>query len=156
MALREIREDGDEILRKVSKPVEEVNEKIKGLIDDMLETMHEKNGVGLAAPQVGILKRIVVIDVGEGPVELINPKILCKEGEQIGPEGCLSIPNVYGEVKRPNYVRVEGLNRNGEKVTYEGKEMFARAVCHELDHLEGILFKDKVIRYLDMEGRKKK
>lgn len=149
MAVRTIRKDGDEVLRKISKPVEEINEKIKVLLKDMAETMHKANGVGLAAPQVGILKRIVVIDVGNGLIELINPVITSQSGEKVDVEGCLSIPDVYGEVKRPAKVKVEALNGKGEKVVVEGEALLATALCHELDHLDGILFKDKVIRFLD-------
>ncbi|GAE86840.1 peptide deformylase [Acetivibrio straminisolvens] len=159
MAVRFIREDGDEILRKVSKKVDVIDEKIKTLLDDMVETMYAANGVGLAAPQVGILKRVVVIDVGDGLMELINPEIIEQEGEQIDVEGCLSIPGVAGEVKRPARVVVEALNREGEKITVEGKELLAVALCHEIDHLDGILFKDKVIRFIDddeMEKRREK
>ncbi|ABN51803.1 MAG TPA: peptide deformylase [Hungateiclostridium thermocellum] len=157
MAVRFIREDGDEILRKVSKKVDVIDERIKTLLDDMAETMYAANGVGLAAPQVGVLKRVVVIDVGDGLMELINPEIVEQEGEQIDIEGCLSIPGVAGEVKRPARVVVEALNREGEKITVEGKELLAVALCHEIDHLDGILFTDKVIRFIDedeMERRR--
>jgi len=156
MAVRFIREDGDEILRKVSKKVDVIDEKIKTLLDDMVETMYAANGVGLAAPQVGILKRVVVIDVGDGLMELINPEIVLQEGEQIDIEGCLSIPGVAGEVKRPARVVVEALNREGEKITVEGKELLAVALCHEIDHLDGILFKDKVIRFVDDDEMEKR
>ena len=149
MALRNIVKDGDAVLRKVSKEVDGINEKVIALLEDMAETMYKADGVGLAAPQIGVLKRIVVIDAGQGLLELINPKIIAAEGEQIEVEGCLSIPGVYGEVKRPAKVKVEAMNRKGEKVVYEGEELLARALCHEIDHLEGILFKDKVIRFLD-------
>ncbi len=151
MAKREIRKEGDEVLRKVTKPVEEINKKILQLVDDMLETMYGADGAGLAAPQVGILKRICVIDVGDGPVVLINPKKLNESGEQIQAEGCLSIPGIWGEVKRPDRVTVEALNRKGEKYTIEGTGMLARAFCHEIDHLDGILFTDKVIRYVELD-----
>lgn len=149
MALRNIVKDGDEVLRKVSKEVDVINSKIVTLLDDMAETMYKEDGVGLAAPQIGVLKRIVVIDAGEGLIELINPKIVAAEGEQVEVEGCLSIPGVYGEVKRPAKVTVEALNRKGEKIVLKGEELLARAFCHEIDHLDGILFKDKVIRFLD-------
>lgn len=149
MALREIRTDGDEILRKKCKVVNEITPAILTLLDDMAETMYEAEGVGLAAPQVGILKRIVVIDVGNGIIELINPEIIEVEGEQIGPEGCLSIPGVVGEVTRPLKVKVKTLNRKGEEVILEGEGLLARAFSHETDHLNGILFTDKAIRYLD-------
>lgn len=149
MAIREIRKKGDEILRKVCKPVKEVNKKIRELLDDMLDTMYEADGVGLAAPQVGILKRIVVIDVGEGPIELINPEKLEESGEQVHAEGCLSIPGIYGEVKRPERVVVKALDRDGKEQRIEATGMLAIAVCHEIDHLDGILFEDRVIRYID-------
>ncbi|HHV29047.1 peptide deformylase [Acetivibrio mesophilus] len=155
MAVRFIREDGDEVLRKVSKRVDVIDERIKVLLDDMAETMYAANGVGLAAPQVGILKRVVVIDVGDGLIELINPEIVKQEGEQIDIEGCLSIPGVAGEVKRPARVVVEAQNREGEKITIDGKELLAIALCHEIDHLDGILFKDKVIRFIDRDEMEK-
>jgi peptide deformylase len=151
MALRTIRKDGDEVLRKISKEVEVLNDKIKALIKDMADTMYKADGIGLAAPQIGILKRVVVIDVGEGLLELINPRIIEETGEQIEVEGCLSLPDVFGEVKRPAKVVVEALNTKGEKVLIEGKELLARALCHEIDHLNGILFKDKVIRFIDKD-----
>ncbi|NLX78105.1 MAG: peptide deformylase [Clostridiaceae bacterium] len=153
MATREIRKKGDEILRKKCKPVKEINARTIELIDDMIETMYNADGVGLAAPQVGILKRICVIDVGEGPVVLINPEKVEESKEQIqAVEGCLSIPGVYGEVKRPERVVVKALNRDGEYFTIEGTGMLARALCHEIDHLDGILFEDKVIRYVDVDN----
>lgn len=151
MAIREIRKKGDEILRKICKPVTEVNKKVQDLLDDMLDTMYEADGVGLAAPQVGILKRIVVIDVGEGPVELINPEKLEETGEQLHIEGCLSVPGVYGEVKRPERVVVKALDRDGIEQRIEGTGMLAIAMCHEIDHLEGIIFEDRVIRYIDVD-----
>lgn len=148
MAIRKIRTDGDEILRKKSKEVKEINDKIITLLDDMADTMYHNNGVGLAAPQVGILKRIVVIDVDDenGLLELINPKIIYTEGEQCESEGCLSIPGVYGQVKRPAKVIVKAMNRKGEEITIEGTELLAVALCHEIDHLDGILFKDKAVK----------
>jgi len=155
MAIRLIRFDGDEILRKISKPVIEINESIITLLDDMKETL-KGNGVGLAAPQVGVLKRIIVVDVGEGPIEIINPEIFDEEGEQIGVEGCLSIPEVFGEVKRPMKLKVKGLDRTGKQFEMEAEELLAIVTCHEVDHLNGILFKDKVIKYIDLEGKKKK
>ena len=142
MALRNIRIDGDDILRKTCRPVTEMTPKIQELIDDMLETMYEAEGVGLAAPQVGILKRLVVIDVGEGPIVLINPEIVEKSGEQTGMEGCLSLPGKAGEVTRPNHVVCKAFNEDMEEITVEGEELLARAICHELDHLDGILYKD--------------
>lgn len=143
MAYREIRKDGDEVLRKKSKPVEKIDGKILTLIGDMADTMYKADGVGLAAPQVGILKRIVVIDVGNGLFEMINPVILEQSGEQDGIEGCLSIPGTSGEVIRPMHVKVKYTDPNGETVTLETEELFARAICHETDHLDGILYKDK-------------
>ena len=142
MALRNIRIDGDDILRKKCRPITEMTPKIQELIDDMLETMYEAEGVGLAAPQVGILKRLVVIDVGEGPIVLINPEIVEKSDEQTGMEGCLSLPGKAGEVTRPNHVVCKAFNEDMEEITVEGEELLARAICHELDHLDGILYKD--------------
>lgn len=144
MAVREVREIGDEILTKKSKDVTKMTLRTKILIDDMLDTMYEKMGVGLAAPQVGVLKSIVVIDVGEGPVVLINPVILETSGEQTGEEGCLSVPGKWGIVTRPNYVKVRALNEDMEEVEIEGEELMARALCHEIDHLSGNLYVDKV------------
>ncbi|HHW66765.1 MAG: peptide deformylase [Epulopiscium sp.] len=149
MALRQIRKDGDEILRKKSKEVKEITPSILTLLDDMAETMYHAEGVGLAAPQVGVLKRIVVIDIGDGIIELINPEIIEEEGEQIGAEGCLSIPGLSGEVKRPQRVKVKALNRHGEEIILEGEGLLSVAFCHEIDHLNGVLFTDKVIRYVN-------
>lgn len=146
MALRSIREIGDELLRKKSKKVEKIDDRLQVLLDDMLETMYESNGVGLAAPQIGILKRVVVIDIGEGPVFLINPEIIKTEGSYIDEEGCLSIPGEQGEVERPYEVTVKALDRNGNEVVIEGEELMARALCHEIDHLNGVLFVDKIIK----------
>ncbi|WP_040211639.1 peptide deformylase [Clostridium polynesiense] len=143
MALRNIRVIGDDVLRKKSKNVDKINDRIRTLIKDMIDTMYEADGVGLAAPQVGILKKIFVIDVGEGPKVFINPEILETSGSQIDVEGCLSIPNQQGEVERPFKVKVKALNENGEEFVLEAEELFARAICHENDHLYGILFIDK-------------
>lgn len=151
MALRNIRQVGDDILRKKSKLVSEINEKIHILLDDMIETMKKHDGIGLAAPQIGVLKRVIVVDVGEGVLEVINPELNFEDGEQIGVEGCLSIPGVYGEVKRPYKVIVKGLNRKGEEIIIEGEGLLARVLCHEIDHLDGILFKDKVIKFVEQE-----
>ncbi len=145
MAIRNIRTQGDEVLRKKCREVTEMTPRLRELVDDMLDTMYEADGVGLAAPQVGILKRIVVIDVGDGGIVFINPEILESSGEQTGDEGCLSVPGKCGTVTRPNYVRVKALDENMEPFEMEGDELFARAVCHECDHLEGILYTDKVI-----------
>ncbi|MCR5755016.1 MAG: peptide deformylase [Acetatifactor sp.] len=145
MAIRNIREYGDEVLTKKCKEVTEMTPRIKDLIEDMLETMYEANGVGLAAPQVGILKRIVVIDVtGEDPYVLINPRIIATDGEQTGQEGCLSVPGKCGIVTRPNYVKAEALDINMKPFTLEGEELLARAICHELDHLDGHIYVEKV------------
>lgn len=151
MALRNIRKLGDDILRKKCRPVETIDEKILTLLDDMAETMHEANGVGLAAPQVGILKRIAVIDIGEGLIELINPEIVDVEGNIKDTEGCLSVPGKYGYVVRPSKVTVTALNRDGEKVTYNAEGMLAKAFCHEIDHLDGIVFVDKVTEFVEVE-----
>lgn len=145
MAVREVREIGDPILNKTCKEVKEVTERTLELIDDMFETMYETNGVGLAAPQVGILKRIVVIDTtGEDPVLMINPRIIEASGEQTGYEGCLSVPGKSGMVTRPNYVKAVAYNENMEQFIIEGTELMARAICHELDHLDGHLYVEKV------------
>lgn len=147
MAIRQIREYGDEILRKKAREVEVVDDKIRELIEDMIETMHKYNGVGLAAPQVGILKRVVVIDLYDdnGPLRLVNPKIIKQKGKQEVEEGCLSFPNQYAKVVRPKEVIVEALNEKGEKIRVEGKELLAQALMHEIDHLNGILFVDLMI-----------
>ena len=144
MAIRQIREMGDEVLTKVSKVVKKVSPRTLMLIEDMLDTMYETGGVGLAAPQVGILQRIVVIDVGEGPIVLINPEIMETSGEQTGDEGCLSVPGKAGCVTRPNYVKVKAMDVNMEEVIYEGEELLARAFCHEIDHLDGHLYVELV------------
>lgn len=145
MAIRKIREIGDPVLTKKCKEVTEVTPRIQELIDDMFETLYEANGVGLAAPQVGILKRIVVIDVtGEDPILLINPKIIETSGEQEGYEGCLSVPGKTGHVTRPNYVKAIAYDENMEAFEIEGTELLARAICHELDHLDGHLYVEKV------------
>ena len=144
MAIREIRIMGDEVLKKVCKEVKQMTPRTQELIDDMLETMYEANGVGLAAPQVGVLKRIVVIDVGEGPIVMINPVILETSGSQTGSEGCLSLPGKAGQVTRPNYVKAKALDENMEEYIIEGEELLARAICHEVDHLEGHMYVEKV------------
>lgn len=147
MAIRQIREEGDEILKKKSREVEEVDDKIRELLDDMVETMHKFNGVGLAAVQVGILKRVIVIDLydDKGPMKLINPVIVKEKGEQEVEEGCLSFPNKYAKMIRPAEVVVEALDENGKKVTIKAKELLAQALCHEIDHLNGITFVEKMI-----------
>ena len=149
MAIREIREKGDEILYKKCKAVVKFDEKLHILLDDMYETMQSRDGVGLAAPQVGILKRAVVIDVGDGKIELINPEIVEESGEQTGSEGCLSVPGVFGEVTRPNVVTVKAQDRDGKWFKITGKGLLARAFCHEFEHLDGKLFLDRVIRFID-------
>ena len=144
MAIRNVRTMGDPILTKKAKEVKEITGRTKSFIEDMLETMYEYDGVGLAAPQVGILKRIVVIDIGEGPLVFVNPVITMTDGEQCGSEGCLSVPGKAGMVTRPNYVKVEAYDENMEKFELEGTELLARAICHECDHLDGKLYVDLV------------
>ncbi len=144
MGLRNIRLAGDEILRKRSKEVKVMTPRLIQLLDDMLETMYANDGVGLAAPQVGVLKRMIVIDVGDGPIELINPEIIQASGSQTGMEGCLSIPGKSGQVTRPNDVTVKALDRYMREFTLEGTELLARAICHECDHLDGKLYTDIV------------
>ena len=144
MATRKIREIGDEVLTKPCKEVTKISLRTKVLINDMLDTMYEALGVGLAAPQVGVLKRIVVIDVGEGPIVLINPEIIETSGEQSGEEGCLSVPGKSGMVTRPNYVKVRALNEDMEEIELEGEGLLARAFCHEIDHLDGKMYVDLV------------
>ena len=144
MALRTIRVEGDPVLTKVSRPVDKMTPRNHELIMDMLDTMYDAMGVGLAAPQVGILKRIVVIDVGEGPIVLINPEILETSGEQTGDEGCLSVPGMAGQVTRPNYVKVKALDIDMNEVEYEGEGLLARAFCHEIDHLAGHMYVERV------------
>ncbi|QNU65603.1 peptide deformylase [Ruminiclostridium herbifermentans] len=143
MAYRQIRLDGDEVLRKKSRPVDKIDDRILTLIEDMVDTMYKADGVGLAAPQIGVLKRIVTIDVGDGLIEMINPEIIEQRGEQDGAEGCLSLPGTSGEVKRPMYVKVKYMNTSGDTVIAEAEGLFARCVCHEIDHLDGILYKDR-------------
>ncbi len=144
MALRMIREEGDECLRCVCKEITEITPRILELIEDLKDTMYDADGVGLAAPQVGVRKRIAVVDVGEGPVVLINPEVVYSEGEQTGNEGCLSVPGKCGQVTRPMKVRVKTRNLDFEWEEIEGEELFARAMLHEMDHLDGILYIDKV------------
>lgn len=152
MALRKIYLEKEEILHKVCRPVTDFNERLWQLLDDMAETMYHADGVGLAAPQVGILRRAVVIDTGEGLIELVNPKIVMSKGNRLEVEGCLSCPGEYGKVKRPARVKVEAQNRYGDPVEYVGTELLARAFCHEIDHLDGIVFKDKVVEMVQVEG----
>lgn len=147
MAVRNVREDGDEILRKKSREVEVVDDKIRELLDDMVDTMHKYNGVGLSAVQVGILKRVVVIDLYDdrGPIKMINPVIVKTKGEQEVEEGCLSFPNKYAKLIRPMEVVAEALDENGEKIKIKAKGLLAQAICHELDHLDGVLFIDHML-----------
>ena len=149
MALRNIIREGDPVLRKVSRPVEIFDERIWTLLDDMAETLYRAEGVGLAAPQVGVLRRVVVVDVGQGLIELINPVIIKKSGRQQEVEGCLSCPGQSGITRRPMRVTVEAQNRHGKTFTISGEGLLARAFCHEIDHLDGILFKDHAIRMLE-------
>ncbi len=144
MALRNIRKYGDEVLRKKCREVEEIDKRTITLIKDMFDTMYEADGVGLAAPQVGILKRLFVVDIGDGPLVFINPEIIETSGKQIGEEGCLSIPGEMEEVMRPNYVRARAINEKGEEFEIEAEELLARAILHEYDHLNGTLFIDRV------------
>ncbi len=149
MALRNIVKDGDEVLRKVCRPVTEFNERLHVLLDDMKETLISADGAGLAAPQVGVMRRIAIVSVDEKYFELINPEIIEYSGEEISPEGCLSIPGVVGTVNRPYKVTVKAQDRFGKEYTATGEGLLARAFCHEIDHLDGILFKDKVIDFLE-------
>ena len=151
MALRQIRLFGDEILRKKSREVEIVDEKIRQILNDMVDTMYnEENAGGLAAPQIGILKKLVVIDMGQGLIKLVNPKIIKQEGSQEVIEGCLSNPNIFGKLLRPAKVTVRALNENGEEITLTGTGELAKCFCHEIDHLEGILFTDFVTEYIKL------
>lgn len=146
MALRQIKHyQKDDVLRKKSKIVEKIDERTKILIDDMIETMYHADGVGLAAPQVGVLKRVIVVDVGEGIHVLINPELIRQAGEATDYEGCLSVPGINGQVTRPAEITVEGLNREGKKIRIKASGLLARAICHEMDHLDGVLFVDKSI-----------
>lgn len=148
MALRKIVTEGDDILLKKCRPVEKFDKKLWDLLDDMGETLYDSGGVGLAAPQVGLMRRVCVIDVGEGLIEFINPQIIETEGEHEVVEGCLSSPNQFGIVKRPVKVKAKAFDRDGNEFTVEGEDLFAQAMCHEFDHLDGVLFKSKAIRML--------
>ncbi|MCI9177106.1 MAG: peptide deformylase [Clostridia bacterium] len=162
MAIRIVRENGDEILRKRSREVEVVDEKIKQILADMVETLHSYNGVGLAGPQIGLLKRLVVIDLYDekGPIKLVNPKIVKQKGEQEVEEGCLSFPNQFAKIIRPAEVIIEALDENGKKIKIKGEGLLAQAISHELDHLDGVLFVDKIIpgtlEYVTPENEKQK
>lgn len=149
MALRQIVKEGDSVLRKKCRPVTEYNEKLWTLLDDMKETLAEARGLGLAAPQVGILRRVIIIDMGDGPIEMINPEIIERRGEQECMEGCLSIPGQWGILKRPEYVKMRYRDRNGDLYEIEGEGLFASCASHETDHLDGTLYIDKVIRMVD-------
>ena len=151
MGLRKILTDKDPALHKVCKPVEKFDKKLHKLLDDMRETLIDSNGVGLAAPQVGILRRVVLVDIGDKILELINPEMLETDGEQVGPEGCLSVPGKYGLVKRPNWAKVRAQDRNGDWYEAEGEELIARCFCHELDHLDGIVYTEVMERFLTEE-----
>ena len=151
MALRKILTEGNSALSKVCRPVTSFDERLATLIDDMKETLVEANGVGLAAPQVGVLRRLVVVDLGDEIIELVNPRILETSGEQDGLEGCLSVPGRFGLVKRPNYVKVEAQDRHGDWYEYEGEELIARCFCHELEHLDGHLYTEKAYKLLTEE-----
>ncbi|MFZ5352633.1 MAG: peptide deformylase [Bacillota bacterium] len=153
MAIRIIRKDNDEILRKISKKVDVIDDRILTLLDDMRDTLFDAEGVGLAAPQIGVLRRVVVIDVGEGLIELINPVIVYEKGEQIEVEGCLSLPGRSGKVKRPEKVIVRAQDRKGNTIEITGTELLARAICHEVDHLNGVLYIDKVIKEENDESK---
>ena len=151
MGLRKILTDKDPALHKVCRPVEKFDGRLHKLLDDMAETLEQANGVGLAAPQIGILRRVVLVDTGEEVLELINPTLLETSGEQIGAEGCLSVPGKYGLVKRPNYAKVRAQDRYGDWYEAEGEELIARCFCHELDHLDGIVYTEVMERYLTEE-----
>ncbi len=151
MGLRKILTDKDPALHKVCKPVETFDRKLHQLLEDMKQTLADVGGVGLAAPQVGILRRVVVVDLGEEMLELVNPELLETAGEQTGPEGCLSVPGRYGLVKRPNYARVRAQDRDGNWFEAEGEELIARCFCHELDHLDGIIYTQVMDRFLTDE-----
>lgn len=152
MAILNIVKEGDDVLRKICRPVDKITPRILSLLDDMLQTLHKANGAGLAAPQVGILRRIAIVEVEEGTVyELINPEIIHREGSQNEVEGCLSIPNEWGVTDRPEKVTVRAMNRHGEIYTVEARGLLARAFCHEIDHLDGIMFKDHAIHMLTPE-----
>ncbi len=150
MALREIRLDGDPILRKTSKEIKVIDDRIQTLLDDMVDTMIYANGVGLAAPQVGVLRRVIVIDIGLGPMKIINPEIIESSGEIVDVEGCLSVPNFTGTVERPETIKVKYLDENGDERLIEANGFLARVFCHEIDHLNGVLYTDKVIEQFEV------
>lgn len=148
MAIRQIVKEGDDVLNKKCREVVKFDDRLAQLIDDMIETLHDSGGVGLAAPQVGVIRRVVVIDIGEGVIELVNPVIIEEQGEQESVEGCLSCPGEWGITIRPDYVVVRAQDRNGNEFTIDGEELLAKAFCHEIDHLDGILYKSIVTRML--------
>ncbi len=150
MAIRNIVKEGDEVLRKNCREVTEFDDRLATLLDDMAQTLTAADGCGLAAPQVGVLKRVCIVDVGDGLVELVNPEIIARSGSQKEVEGCLSIPGVWGVTKRPMRVTVKAFDRNGKEFTVSGEGLKARAFCHEIDHLDGVLFRDRVVEYVDI------
>jgi peptide deformylase len=152
MAIRNIRTNEDEILRKKCKQVDKIDARIQGILNDMADTMYQASGAGLAGNQIGVLRRLVVMDVGEGLLKLVNPEIVSEEGIQDVVEGCLSFPDVWGKLTRPARVVVKALNEKGEPITIEGEGLKAKCLCHEIDHLNGIVFTDKVTEYVDMDG----
>lgn len=151
MAIRQVRIDGDPILRKKSKDITEVNDRIKILLEDMVDTMEDEDGIGLAAPQIGVLRRAIVVDIGEGPIKMLNPEIVDEEGEKIDIEGCLSVPGRSGTVKRPLKIRTKYMDMEGKEQIMESEDLLARAICHEIDHLNGILYIDKMIEEVVLE-----
>lgn len=151
MAIRNIVKVGDDVLTKKCRVVERFDDRLRELIDDLFETLYSVGGAGLAAPQVGVLRRVAVVDIGDGPFELVNPEIIAEEGEQTGTEGCLSYPGKFGIVTRPNKVTIKAQDRNGEWHEYKGEGLLARAFCHESEHLDGIMFMDKVTEWLETE-----
>lgn len=151
MAIRQVRIDGDPILRKKSKEIKEVNHRIKILLEDMVDTMEDEDGIGLAAPQIGVLRRAIVVDIGEGPIKMLNPEIVDEEGEKIDIEGCLSVPGRSGTVKRPLKIRTKYMDMEGKEQIMESEDLLARAICHEIDHLNGILYIDKMIEEVVLE-----
>ena len=151
MAIRSIVKVGDDVLAKKCRTVEKIDDRIITLLDDMIDTLYDSGGVGLAAPQVGVLKKIAVIDIGDGLIELINPEIIAQEGTQNDLEGCLSLPGKWGYVERPNKVKVRAMDRNGDEYEYEGEGLLARAFCHEIEHLDGILFSSHVTEFVEPE-----
>ncbi|MBE7031351.1 MAG: peptide deformylase [Ruminococcaceae bacterium] len=153
MAIRNIVKHGDDVLTKKCRIVEKFDERLETLIEDLFDTLYDSGGAGLAAPQVGVMRRVAVIDIGDGPYELVNPEIIATEGEQTGPEGCLSYPGKFGIVTRPMKVKVKAQDRRGEWHEYEGEELLARAFCHETDHLDGNMFMDLVTEWVELEDQ---